>query len=385
MTTLYKIDSLGNTRVWNCNVVDNMVFITHGLLDGQLISESWECYPKNVGRSNETTAIQQAELEAQSAIDAKLRLGYYNSIAEAKKHSDKFKAMKLYKAIELDDDGNMYFTKHFEKLPDQVILQLKYNGVWCAVSLDENDELYFMSRGNTEYSYLRESKIAEELKQVLPKGVIVIGEVFNHKYQESQVAGLVKRTKNFDDESDAMLNTLRFVIYDVYFAEDILNEWNYIQKLDYIKNFTGFTRRTTDKGKAVFPVAWKYYNKSDILSALEQVRSKGFEGLVIRDPNCVYEPGKRSQQVLKVKAFDTTDYVIRDITLSDKGITLFHFDGFTATLNADKVEQERYFWHKDQYIDTHVASIRHDGFTAYDVPKFPKIVEIVPKDVKDYD
>lgn len=385
MTSLYKIDSLGNTRIWNCNAVDNMVFITHGIQNGQLISESWECFPKNVGRSNETTAIQQAELEAQSAIDAKMRLGYYESIAEAKSNANKFKAMKLYKAIELDDDGNMFFTKHFDALPDKVILQLKYNGVWCAAMRLEDGSLYFMSRGNTEYSYLKESRIAKELEVVLPDGVIVIGEVFNHQYQESQVAGLVKRTKNFDDKSNQMLDTLRFVIYDVWFENKTLNNWSYVQKLDYIKNFTGFTNKTTDRMKAVFPVAWKYYDKVNILSALEQVRSKGFEGLVIRDPNCVYEPGKRSQEVLKVKAFDTTDYVICNITLSDKGITLFHFDGFTATLNADKFEQEQYFWNRNQYIDTHVASIRHDGFTAYDVPKFPKIVEIVPKDVKDYD
>lgn len=382
MKHLFKVDASGSIRQWTIEQNVSEVIVTHGLADGQKITNVYEAQPKNIGRSNETTAIEQAKLEIQSLIDKQLRLGYYKSIDDAKKYADKFKAMKLHKAVEEDEDnsGNLLFTKYFNDLPDEVFAQIKYNGVWCAIE-NISGELVFLSRGNTTYDYMNESNIAKELIKVLPEGVKIIGEIYNHDYHESQVAGTVKRSTNFDENSLAMLNSFKFVVYDVYFDSNTLNKWSYEAHMDYAKNLVRNL-------KQVFVIKSLKISKYRVLEILEGVKAAGMEGLVIRNPNCKYQPGKRSTDVLKVKSFDTQDYKIFDVTLSPKGVTIFHLVDpndenikFTATINAD-VEVQGSFYQKRDYYIGQMASVRYAEMTINGKPKFPKIIEVFPADVK---
>ena len=64
---LFKIDVMGNLRWFNLlaePVVDGAVLVSRkGLLHGAIQEDRELIYPKNVGRTNETTPIKQAELE----------------------------------------------------------------------------------------------------------------------------------------------------------------------------------------------------------------------------------------------------------------------------------------------------------------------------------
>ena len=64
--TLYGKDSKGNLRVWTIKIEGNAVTVEHGREDGKLTSKTYYTKGKNLGRSNETTPEEQAELEAQA-------------------------------------------------------------------------------------------------------------------------------------------------------------------------------------------------------------------------------------------------------------------------------------------------------------------------------
>ena len=61
---LYKRDAKGRVRQWSVEAMHGNVHVSHGLQDGKLVMQPTSCKPKNVGKSNETTAVKQAALEA---------------------------------------------------------------------------------------------------------------------------------------------------------------------------------------------------------------------------------------------------------------------------------------------------------------------------------
>src|SRR5574343_785535 len=81
---LFKISSTGAQQEWEISTENNIIVTRWGQVNGKsqetrdVIKEG-----KNQGRSNETTAIQQAEAEATSQWEKKLKKGYVKSLDAA--------------------------------------------------------------------------------------------------------------------------------------------------------------------------------------------------------------------------------------------------------------------------------------------------------------
>lgn len=89
MKTLYKLDSKGKVRSWQIEVIFSGYFpkivTTAGLLDGgKTTTEIVITEGKNIGRSNETTALQQAEFEARATWNSKVRSGYVEDMTQVR-------------------------------------------------------------------------------------------------------------------------------------------------------------------------------------------------------------------------------------------------------------------------------------------------------------
>ena len=70
---LYKYDSKGRLRTWGIFVEGDEYWTQSGINDGGKMNASakTKCFPKNVGKKNETTGEQQAILEAESKVNKK--------------------------------------------------------------------------------------------------------------------------------------------------------------------------------------------------------------------------------------------------------------------------------------------------------------------------
>ena len=83
MREIYKKDSKGNIRVYKTYTQDDELIQETGILYGNLVKNSTICKPKNIGKSNEKNAREQAILEMYSRVDKKLRSGYFTTVEEA--------------------------------------------------------------------------------------------------------------------------------------------------------------------------------------------------------------------------------------------------------------------------------------------------------------
>src|SRR5581483_9532245 len=89
LPTLYKRTSTGKIQMWEIeanpdNYLDAVIVTTYGLLDGkkQMATEYIQT-GKNLGKANATTAVEQAELEAQSQWEKKVKKGYVQNVEDA--------------------------------------------------------------------------------------------------------------------------------------------------------------------------------------------------------------------------------------------------------------------------------------------------------------
>ena len=95
---LYKIDSLGKLREWTMHIEGDSFYAVKGLVGKKLTQDKpTHATAKNIGRSNETSDEEQAELEAKARWDKKLKEGYALTPedAESKKYYDPMLAQKF--------------------------------------------------------------------------------------------------------------------------------------------------------------------------------------------------------------------------------------------------------------------------------------------------
>ena len=72
LPTLYKKDTTGKIRQWTVIAEENKFWSQQGVIDGKIvINKPTVTSPKNVGRSNETTAEEQAVAEAKAKWEKK--------------------------------------------------------------------------------------------------------------------------------------------------------------------------------------------------------------------------------------------------------------------------------------------------------------------------
>lgn len=73
---LYGLDKSGKYKVWSIWTNNNFLYIMHGQEGGKMQTKAERIEGKNIGRSNETSPEQQAELEAESRYKKQLDKGY---------------------------------------------------------------------------------------------------------------------------------------------------------------------------------------------------------------------------------------------------------------------------------------------------------------------
>jgi hypothetical protein len=81
--TIYSKDTLGNIRIWYMEQSGNKYRTVSGLSDGEKVTSEWShADAKNVGRSNETTSIEQATAEIEAKYKKQLKTGYHKNVKD---------------------------------------------------------------------------------------------------------------------------------------------------------------------------------------------------------------------------------------------------------------------------------------------------------------
>src|SRR3954471_20532249 len=79
LATLYKRTATGAVQVWNIELEEGTgrYRMISGKLGGKMVTSVWTTpKPKNAGRANATTQLEQGQLEVRAAWEKKQRDGY---------------------------------------------------------------------------------------------------------------------------------------------------------------------------------------------------------------------------------------------------------------------------------------------------------------------
>lgn len=117
--------------------------------------------------------------------------------------------------------------------------------------------------------------------------------------------------------------------------------------------------------------------KKEVQGYHDMFVSQGHEGIMIRDAMSTYEIGKRSNYLLKYKAFQTEEYPIVDVkegTGREKGTAIWICktgeQHFSVKPEGTLEKRREYLKEKEKYIGKELT-VRFQNLTALGVPRFP--------------
>ena len=118
--------------------------------------------------------------------------------------------------------------------------------------------------------------------------------------------------------------------------------------------------------------------KKDLPIVHKQYMDAGYEGTMIREPSSVYEIGKRSNYLLKLKDFKTDEYKVigmRECTGKDVGTPTWvclteNGQEFTVRPEGTQEKRREMFKNGDKYMGK-MLTVKYQNLTDLGVPRFP--------------
>jgi len=289
MKTLYKISSAAAIQEWSIREHGEcQLIINWGQKYGVKQQQIEDIELNQSGRSMK----EQVYLRMESRINKQKDKGYCETIEEARA-SIGLNASKLLKPMLAQTyDGKRSNRNGF--------WQYKYNGHRCLITR-QGDELIAYSRNGKPINTV--NHIFEGMD--IPEGVTLDGELYIHGKPLQTISSIVRRVQPDNAK-------LSYIIYDSISSKVFSDRFNMLQTYKIGNN-------------AITAPTFKGYT-SNLASnlSIKEVQAKGFEGLMFRDNNKPYEPGKRSSQLLKAKISDDMEVRVLKISPSKDGWAILH-------------------------------------------------------------
>jgi DNA ligase-1 len=349
---IYRKDNKGNIRYLEVIASDDNIIQRSGIFGTENeIEHIKKAKPKNIGKSNETTAKQQAILEAESIIISKLKEGYFKTIQEAKNEI----VILPMLAKNYNDEKHKIDWK-------ECFIQPKLDGMRCLAHCDGKGVVKLISRDGRLIENM--DHISDELSKNIKEDVILDGELYYHGLSFQENMKLIKKYRKGETEN------IKFHVYDRIstngFKERTVRE--------YIKNLHSCKEVST----------YEVTNKDMMIKYHEIFLKEGYEGSIIRWGKEGYKINGRSSNLLKYKDFQDIDATIIDIIPAEQrpewGVPVLKYsnqklDGkneitFKAGLKYSHKDREEFLKNKQNYIGK-IANIRFFEYTDDGLPRFP--------------
>jgi len=351
LPTLYSCDKSGKVRYWKISVEkrNDVVHIVrrYGQIGGKETETSTEVTKgKNIGRSNETTPLQQANLESKSIWKKQTDAGFVESV-------DNVEQLNLLPMLANKwEDKAKYISEPF-------FVQPKLDGVRMLVG-KHNGKFVMMSRTGKA---VKMPHVEAELSPLLREGEFVDGENYTNERSFEQITGMC-RTQ--DVHSD--LEVVKFHIFD-FFNISYPNE-PFSSRLSNMQKFSNLNHCV------LVQTEWLDSRKK-VQSKHDEYAAKGYEGIMIRDARGLYKLAERSNTLLKFKAFQTEEYTIISAEEGkgrDAGTVIWicSSDSGNFSVRPKGTVKERTEWliNKHEYIGKPLT-VQFQNLTNGGIPRFP--------------
>ena len=357
----------GKTYVWEVkiNKINDehyQVITINGYNDGKKVEHSVDIKKGKAGR----TILEQATLEAQSKFNKKEK--EYSTIIFKPMLADKFKEELYHKK-----------SRAF-KIEFPAYVQPKLDGLRC-ISYLEDGNVILQSRTGLKFEnfdILREQLM--KIFNVLGEGVYLDGELYTDSIIFEELSGLVRLTTEKTNKDQLQkINSIKYNLFDIYFTNspDLIYSLRKekLEQLMKIKNI--YLLNLVDANLIDNFTNVDHYHNEYV--------SKGYEGLMVRDKEGIYEPNKRSKYLQKFKKFMEEEFEIvgfKEGSGDEKGCIIWRCilnDGkeFSVRPKGTREQRKEYFKNGNKYIGKKLTVI----FQEYEdsgIPRFP-----VGKDIRE--
>ncbi len=354
LATLYHQGKAGGIYSWKVWTEGADIVTEYGLIDGEKQIARKTATPKNVGRSNETTAGEQATLEAAAMHKKKMDRKYALSVEEAQ--AELIRPM-LASDFEKRKNRNVTYPAY---------VQPKLDGV-RALAFWDGDQIEIMSRSGKSWRDIGSIEhIANALENTLPRDALFDGEIYagvGETFQ--QTTRLVKKYRPGDSEK------LVLHVYDVIDRDNL--DQPFSERLEILNGLQFEPGYPVETVPSVL-----VENEQAVYEAQAAFVQDGFEGAMVRLTTGVYQYGARSFELLKVKSFLDAEF---PIVGHKTGVGKFDGaiiwvcqvdDGKTFDVVPRGTMEERRAWYDN--ADTYygqLLNVRYFEVSEDGVPRFP--------------
>lgn len=364
--TLYKIDKLGRTSMWRIYVIDDQYFRESGLIDGKVKEYApVTAVPKNVGRSNETTAEEQALFEAFSAWKHKKDQLYTEGVektektgsAENSEVGERLRPMLAEKWT--DRKGNA-------KFPGAV--SPKLDGVRVMIYKNSSGETVMISRLGKEYQHM--NGIRQEARKVIDAfDVVLDGELYSHNTPFNAISGAI-RSQTKPSKYD---NLLEYYVFDLWVPSK--PNLTYKERMVMLRKICG--SNTFQRLRFLFYE--EVTDEKEISEKHSQYVADGYEGLMFRNLDSKYTLGRRVDDLLKYKEFEDKEFQVVDVVEgsgTEAGAAIFvcktsKGTRFNVRPRGSIEKRKQQLKDKQKYIGKYLT-VRYQPLNGQDgVPRFP--------------
>lgn len=357
---LYTRDKSGKVRWWSVDVIqeDGRVFLEKrfGQVGGKETLTRTEIKKgKNIGKKNETTPMEQAQLEAKSLIKKQMDAGYVTSLEELET-----------RVLILPMLANKWETMA-HRINEPFWIQPKLDGVRMLVGRYQG-RLLMLSRTGKPIQHM--DHIANEL-QWLEEGCFLDGESYNHDITFEEITGMC-RTSLESSASEKPLDKIQFHVFDTFHLENLEkpfeDRWIILQTIFKTHPFQNVKLVPTRL----------IHTKTEVPEWHSEYVKSGYEGIMVRDARGKYLLADRSNHLLKYKSFETHEYKIvgaEEAKGRDEGTVVWvcenpKGDRFSVRPRGTQTERKEWLQNKDKYINK-MLTVQYQNLTPDGVPRFP--------------
>ena len=324
-------------------------------MDGKVTRKEHPAKRKNVGRSNETTCLEQAQLELDSRTNKQMDKGYVHTQEEAKAPSTN--TLGFLKPM---------LAQPMDKVKPEVI---DWDTAYAQPKLDGHRAMF-----KDGVLYSRQGKvidlphIAEAIQAAGIGHLHLDGELYLHGKTLQEISSLVKRRQEGTQD-------LVYHIYDV------------VDDRPWQRRINGVVEAFYAIGEPVQGLELLRCRKvstfEDLQAYHEENLEAGYEGTMLRWGTQGYEDGKRSKHLCKLKSFSDSEFTIIDV---ERGVPYIkdcvtyevpvwvcdagNGETFTCTAQGDMNQKHNLWETREGHIGKQLT-VKYHYLSAAGVPQLP--------------
>lgn len=258
----------------------------------------------------------------------------------------------------------------------------KINGVRMLLYLGSDGKIHSQGRGAANYdAAMCEILDHPDLIKIFNEypNLILDGEGYKHLLSLQQINSVARTQVTANDYS-----ILQFYWYDIVDTSKTFKERLEVMKEIANKlnlSFNPLKQFSEDELRIQFVPQELVSGWNNIMTLHNKFVSEGWEGLVIRDPDKVYKPNGRTNDMIKVKIYLDDTYKVIGFELGLRGSEDMVFicemkDGrtFKASPLGDRATKEEYVQNFEKYYKNQYADCKYFELSDDLIPLQPKLI-----------